>query len=60
MTTGCGSNDQKPEKKNIPLKEIKIKKKESTAKIKNEIKETIDNENKPFVSPTRYSQRNKE
>ncbi len=23
-------------------------------------KETIDNENKPIVSPTRYSQRNKE
>ena len=42
MTTGCGSNDQKPENKTIALKEIKINK--STSTIKNEIKETIDNE----------------
>jgi Tfp pilus assembly protein PilP len=44
MITGCGSNDQKPEKKNITLKEIKIKKKESTSINKNEIKKTIDNQ----------------
>jgi len=44
MITGCGSNDQKPEKKNIALKEIKVKKKKSTATNKNEIKKTIDNE----------------
>jgi Tfp pilus assembly protein PilP len=44
MITGCGSNDQKPEKKNITLKEIKIKKKEPTSTNKNEIKKTIDNE----------------
>jgi Tfp pilus assembly protein PilP len=45
MITGCGSKDQKPEKKGIASsKEVKIKKKKSTVTIKNEIKKTIDNE----------------
>jgi Tfp pilus assembly protein PilP len=44
MTTGCGSNDQKPKNKTIALKEIKINKKKPTSTIKKEIKETIDNE----------------
>jgi len=44
MTTGCGSNDQKPENKTIALKEIKINKKKTPSTIKNEIKKNIDNE----------------
>ena len=44
MITGCGSKDQKSEKKSIASKEVKIKKEKSTATIKNEIKKTIDNE----------------
>ncbi len=44
MITGCGSKDQKPEKKGIASKEVKIKKKKATVTIKSEIKKTIDNE----------------
>ena len=44
LITGCGSNVQKPEKKSIASKEVKIKKNKSTATIKNATKKTIDNE----------------
>ena len=44
MITGCGSKDQKSEKKGIPSKEVKIKKNLPTASVKNEIKKNIDND----------------